>query len=584
VEIAMEGSGPMTARATDAKIVDAADMQRSNTAIMFAAEGYDTSRPKLMGRHAAGEGFLKGFGRHAGVDRFWALVPTEADGHHFTEAMRQITPGVPVSVATYARLDALKEPGSLFLPGPGVADHAWMRRAKCDQRDFSISGITHTTASFGAMDSIMGLVTGPVQRWDALICSSVAVRKTVDRVIEAQMDFFRDRLGASGKPALPELPVIPLGVDCDGFKPNGPARKAWRERLRIGERDLVLLFMGRLSFHAKAHPLPMYLAAEAAAKAIKGKVHLIQAGWFANDAIEQAFRSGAREFCPSVNAIFLDGRKKDVRAEIWAAADVFVSFSDNIQETFGLTPIEAMAAGLPCLVSDWDGYMDTVRDGEDGFRIRTWQAPAPLGEDLIYRQVTGADSYDRYCGNACQFVSVDPQDACEALVRLAKNRDLREKLGEQARRRARDTFDWKVVIGQYQQLWQALAKIRKDAKESAPRGKGPAWPARLDPFDAFAHYPTNVLAPDTKIAAVAGADVKRLDIMRRNPSSSYASSVFPERTDCMAVLAHLAKAEKATADELAALAPPERRNSLRRGLVWLAKHGLIQLLPFSDDR
>jgi hypothetical protein len=50
------------------------------------------------------------------------------------------------------------------------------------------------------------------------------------------------------------------------------------------------------------------------------------------------------------------------------------------------------------------------------------------------------------------------------------------------------------------------------------------------------------------------------------------------------VLAHLAKAEKATADELAALAPPERRNSLRRGLVWLAKHGLIQLLPFSDDR
>jgi len=573
----MEGSSPMTARATDADFADAARPRRSNAAIMFAAEGFDTSRPKLMGRHAAGEGFLRGFARHAGVDRFWALAPTEADGHYFTEAVRQVTPGVPVSVTSYARLDMLKEPGSLFLPGPGVADHAWMRRAKCDQRDFSISGITHTTASFAAMDSIAGLVTGPVQRWDALICSSVAVRKTIDRVIEAQLDFFRDRLGATGKPALPELPVIPLGVDCDGFKPNGAARKAWRERLRIGERDLVLLFMGRLSFHAKAHPLPMYLAAEAAAKAIKGKVHLIQAGWFANDAIEQAFRSGAREFCPSVNAVFLDGRKKDVRTEIWAAADVFVSFSDNIQETFGLTPIEAMAAGLPCLVSDWDGYMDTVRDGEDGFRVRTWQAPAPLGEDLIYRQVTGADSYDRYCGNACQFVAVDLQDACDALVRLAKNRELREKLGEQARRRARDSFDWKVVIGQYQQLWQELAKIRKDAKESAPRGKGPASPARLDPFDAFAHYPTTALAPDTKIAAVAGADVKRLDIMRRNPASSYASSVFPERADCMAVLAHLATAKTATADELATLAPPERRDSLRRGLVWLAKHGLVKL-------
>jgi hypothetical protein len=73
--------------------------------------------------------------------------------------------------------------------------------------------------------------------------------------------------------------------------------------------------------------------------------------------------------------------------------------------------------------------------------------------------------------------------------------------------------------------------------------------------------------------------VKRLDIMRRNPSSSYASSVFPERVDCMAVLTHLAKTKKATADELVALAPPERRNGLRRGLVWLAKHGLIRLLP-----
>jgi glycosyltransferase involved in cell wall biosynthesis len=577
--IALEDSGSMTARVTDREIADTAIVPRANAAIMFAAEGYDTSRPKLMGRHAAGEGFLKGFARHAAVDRFWALVPNEIDGRHFTEAMRQVSPGTPVSVVTYSRLDVLKEPGSLFLPGPGIADHAWMRRAKCDQRDFSISGITHTTASFGAMDSIAALVTGPVQRWDALICSSVSVRKTVDRVVEAQMEFFRDRLGATAKPTLPELPVIPLGVDCDGFKPNGPARKAWRDRLHIGERDLVLLFMGRLSFHAKAHPLPMYLAAEAAAKAIKSKVHLIQAGWFANDAIEQSFRSGAREFCPSVNAIFLDGRKKDVRTEIWAAADVFVSFSDNIQETFGLTPIEAMAAGLPCLVSDWDGYMDTVRDGEDGFRIRTWQPPAPLGEELIYRQVTGVDSYDRYCGNACQFVSVDPQAACEALVRLATNRDLREKLGSQARQRARDSFDWKVVIGQYQQLWQELARIRKDAKESAPRSKGSGWPARLDPFDAFAHYPTYELAAGTVVGAVAGADAKQLDIMRRTPLSSYASSVFPDRADCMAVLNHLAQAHKASADELVALAPPQRQNSLRRGLVWMAKHGLVKLIP-----
>jgi glycogen synthase len=55
--------------------------------------------------------------------------------------------------------------------------------------------------------------------------------------------------------------------------------------------------------------------------------------------------------------------------------------SDNIQETFGLTPLEAMAAGLPVIVGDWDGYKDTVRDGVDGFRIPSLMPPAPLGTD-----------------------------------------------------------------------------------------------------------------------------------------------------------------------------------------------------------
>jgi len=60
-------------------------------------------------------------------------------------------------------------------------------------------------------------------------------------------------------------------------------------------------------------------------------------------------------------------------------------FPQHLRKTFGLTPIEAMAAGLPLSRERRDGYMDTVRDGEDGPR-HTWQAPAPLARNLIYRQ------------------------------------------------------------------------------------------------------------------------------------------------------------------------------------------------------
>ena len=73
---------------------------------------------------------------------------------------------------------------------------------------------------------------------------------------------------------------------------------------------------------------------------------------------------------------------------------MFCSLSDNIQETFGIVPIEAMAAGLPVVVSDWDGYKDTVRHGVDGFRISTCMPQAGLATDLALRHALEVDTYD----------------------------------------------------------------------------------------------------------------------------------------------------------------------------------------------
>lgn len=553
-----------------------------NAAIYYALDGYDTSRPKLMGRHAAGEGFLRGFARHATVDRFWGFAVAAEDGKRFRAEMERMRPGTPVSVLNTSQLTKLSAPGAVFLPGPGLIEHAWNRRFSRAQRGYSLCGVTHTTASHGAMDAITGLLTAPVQPWDAVICTSAAVRKTFDRVLDAQRDYLQARLGAA-RAALPQLPVIPLGVDCDAFERKPETRKSWRTQLEIADQDVVLLFMGRLSFHAKAHPLPMYLAAEAAAKASKGKVHLIQAGWFANAAIEQAFRQGAQQLCPSVNAIFLDGRKPEVRSGIWAAADIFISLSDNVQETFGLTPIEAMAAGLPSVVSDWDGYMGTVRHGEDGFRIPTWQPPAPLGEGFAYRHALALETYDNYCGKCCQFVAADVPATIEAVVALAKDPALRKKMGGSAQRRAREVFDWRVVIGQYQALWAELAQLRAAATESAPlEADNPPWPARMDPFAAFAHYPTHVLRQSSSVAPVPGAGEAELDQARKLLMSAYAAGVHPDREGAASLLAHLAKFGETGVAALLRLAPKEKRRDLMRGLVWLAKHNLVRLLPAKE--
>lgn len=181
-----------------------------------------------------------------------------------------------------------------------------------------------------------------------------------------------------GTPTLFLLPVIPLGIHTQDFSFTEAQKAAARQAMGVDEHTLVVLFMGRLSFHAKAHPLAMYQALEAAAQGTGKSVVLVECGWHANEFIEKAYRDAAQLACPSVRVITLDGRKAEDRQTAWAGADVFCSLSDNIQETFGITPIEAMAAGLPVVVSDWDGYKDTVRDGIDGYRIPTLMPQAGL--------------------------------------------------------------------------------------------------------------------------------------------------------------------------------------------------------------
>jgi phosphatidyl-myo-inositol alpha-mannosyltransferase len=63
-----------------------------------------------------------------------------------------------------------------------------------------------------------------------------------------------------------------------------------------------------------------------------------------------------------------------------AAADVFCSPAVG-QESFGLTLVEAMAAGVPVVATDIPGYREVVRDGADGILVRP-NDPVALAEAI----------------------------------------------------------------------------------------------------------------------------------------------------------------------------------------------------------
>jgi glycosyltransferase involved in cell wall biosynthesis len=470
-----------------------------NLALRYEPDAFQVKGEKLMGRHAAGQGFLAGLLRHGQLDSLTAMVTSQSGAEAFKETVAALKPELPVQATDQNDLGALSRAGTYFLPEPLSAATAWPRQF-VHPAAWSFCGVTHTISSAGAMDMIASWPLAPLHPWDAVICTSTAVKRSAETLLSAQAEYLQYRLGAT-RMTLPQLPVIPLGVDCAALTRRPDEIAAARQKLGISPDTVVALFLGRLSWHAKANPAPMYAGLERAARG--RPIALIECGWFANDFIRDGFAQAAQTLAPSVHRLVLDGRDAQARHDAWHAADVFCSFSDNIQETFGLTPVEAMAAGLPSVVSDWDGYRDTVRDGLDGLLVATLSPPAAAGVDLAAAHALGADTYDVYLSRSQLSVAVDWDQAGAALERICADEALRRRLGETAQTRAREVFDWKVIVAQYRQLWSALAERRKAAQNEAQALRHP-WPARMNPFEFFSSYPTRQLRLEDMVVRPAG--------------------------------------------------------------------------------
>lgn len=547
-----------------------------SVAIYYHPEAYTTTGPKLMGRNAAGESFLRGYLAYSQAAEFWVQVENAEHARQFVAAAKAQGRSEGVKAVDNTSLAGLAQAGLVYHPGPGIGPQAW-KRAAYGHGAWGLCGITHTTSSAGAMDAIADLLTAPVQPWDAVICTSTAVKNNVHRVLQAQADYLRERLGTT-KAVLPQLPMIPLGIHSADFAFTAAQKAAARAALGVNGDTLVVLYTGRLSFHAKAHPLAMYQALQIAAEASGKAVVLVECGWHANDYIARAFAAASELACPNIRVVTLDGRKAEERQTAWAGADVFCSLSDNIQETFGIVPIEAMAAGLPVVVSDWDGYRDTVRDGIDGFRVPTLAPSAGLGGDLAQRHALGIDTYDMYCGHACTFVAVDVAATARAFTELFQSPALRQRMGTAGRERAQQQYDWRAIIPQYEALWTHLGELR-GAQAPALQPMAHAWPARLDPYYAFASYPTHLLAPQTRFSVVDSdipSALLRAGRYRQLAMINYANAVLPTDAEVATVLA--AAAKPATALELVQQIPAARQAVLFRALVWLVKLHILRIV------
>jgi glycosyltransferase involved in cell wall biosynthesis len=140
-----------------------------------------------------------------------------------------------------------------------------------------------------------------------------------------------------------KLIVTPLGVDPDRFKPAGK---------RPSNRVPRILFVGSIGVRKG---IPLLLRAFSR---LKGKAELYLVG-----PLEAAFGSDLAAL-PLDNVVIPGPASGEALPGHYARADIFCL--PSLEEGFGMVVLEAMASGLPVVLSAAVGAADAVTPGEDG--------------------------------------------------------------------------------------------------------------------------------------------------------------------------------------------------------------------------
>lgn len=547
-----------------------ADTGSPSFAFFAQSDAYSTAG-SIMGRQAAGVGFMRGLGRTWPTGTLHAVTSGPFSRKDLVETLSSGGFSGEVRWSDAPDFAGARTLGALYYPSPPNAGLARFRN-RIAPSAYSLIGVTHTLSTDRTMDGLSLLVMPPFKPWDALICTSRAALSVVNDLFDEVREDLRRQAGVERFNRI-QTPVIPLGVHCDQLAPSADGKARGRKALGIADDEVVVLFAGRLSFHAKANPAALYQALQAVSG--EAKLVCIEAGLHTNDAIKGAFAEAQKALAPNVRFLHVPGDNARAYRAAWRAADIFTSLSDNIQETFGLTPVEAMAAGLPVIATDWNGYRDNIRHGLDGFLIPTLAPPAGAGEDLGVAVEAGTLTYDRQIGLASLGVTIDSRGLVEAVRALATDADLRRRMGESGRQRALTVFDWPVVLGAYEALAQQLAVIRATGDTQPAE----AWRQRTDLFRRFAVFATRSIGKDDLVTLNPGADallarLETLSVANFAFGSPFASAELPGQ---LARILTRTDGPTPVRELLAAVGGDVPVN--QRALAWLAKFNVVTVTP-----
>lgn len=206
--------------------------------------------------------------------------------------------------------------------------------------------------------------------------------------------------------------VIYNGIDTARYQ-RQPAGML-RQRLGLPDEALLAVSVGNVR-PAKGYDILVQAAAQLVAR--YPGLHFVIAGHIKQSLMQkldaQMAASGVSDHMHFIGFV-------DDTAAVLSDADLFVLSSTS--EGFSISTIEALASGLPSVVTRCGGPEEIVTPEQDALMV----APA------------------------------DAEALASGISRLLENADLGQRIAENGRRTARERFDIQAMVNQYQAIYTAL--------------------------------------------------------------------------------------------------------------------------------
>ena len=246
----------------------------------------------------------------------------------------------------------------------------------------------------------------------------------IERVVSEQVDqvlcnssFTLNNVLKTARPKA--YKVIPPGIDIHRFRPMRKETNRADLLPAISKERPLIFTLGRL-IELKGH---RYLIDALSLIQKEPKPHLIIGG---DGPLRESLEAQAHDKGVADRVTFLGTLPYQSTPAWYSAADIYVQPSlvdhDGNTEGLGMTVMEALACGTPCIGTNVGGIPDVIKDGLNGFLVE----PA------------------------------DPYDLSDKINTLLTDEALRKKLGTQGRQMMQDTFSWENKAMELAEIYNRL--------------------------------------------------------------------------------------------------------------------------------